>query len=98
MNGAWGNLSDYVTMVQVRPNSRGLMTLVATNGGITDGPNTIGTHFWTKVRDPREFEAWMMMAPYDHHNSIILGIDLLPILPEVAGWLGLAYTQFNNLP
>lgn len=97
LGGKWGEIGDKVTMAQVRPDGNGVLTLVATNGAIVGGTETIGTHFWTRMSDVRKFEAWSMKNPVDHHNSVVLGGDMLPVLPDVAEWTELPYTEYDNL-
>jgi L-fucose isomerase-like protein len=92
----WGVIGQPATMAQLRPGNEGL-TLVATNGTIIEGPETIGSRFWTQVANPRKYEKWVSENPVDHHHSVMHGLDLLPVMSDVANWLGLYVATYNNI-
>ena len=50
-----------------------------------------------QASDPEAFEAWTMQALLLHHNSIMLGADLLPAIRGVSEWTGIALDEYDEL-
>lgn len=96
LDGQWAEIGDVMTMAQIRPDEHDNWTIVAYNGKVTNGPPTIGTHFWLHIENPREMETFNYSHPVDHHNSVMLG-DHVRLVPEVARWLGLGSATYDNL-
>lgn len=87
LDGPWGKIGAPITATQLRSDENGVLTLVAWSARLKKGPRTIGTHCWYGTDRPEEFEDWTMNVPFDHHNSGMHGVNLLPALKEAARWM-----------
>ncbi|MFA5799641.1 MAG: hypothetical protein WC840_01635 [Candidatus Peribacteraceae bacterium] len=96
LDGKWAEIGEPMTLLQLRPDEYGNWVFVAFNGKVTEGPATIGMHFWLDVGDIRRQEQFMMDNPADHHNSGMTG-NMVALIPEVARWLGFAAVTLDNL-
>jgi hypothetical protein len=82
----WGEVGDIVTFAQIRPDEKEQLRVIGMRSDITEGDETIGTHFYTEF--PPGFYQWAMESIPEHHWSVRIG-DYYELLQASVKWLDL---------
>jgi len=70
-------------------------SLFCGEGKSTTGPETAGTYVWLEVDNWKRWEEKLMFGPYIHHVGGVYG-HYLPVLREVARYLGIAFDNAHE--